>query len=181
MSSEQELIERVKRGEVECFRTLFEKYGQRLFNVVLHLVGDYEEANDVVQEAFVKAYQAINTFRSQSRFYTWLYRIGVNQARDHLRRRKSQPSTVPLEDLGTEDSVSAPNRDRRRQAVDRILASLTPDAREIMLLREAEGFSYEEIAEILGISPGTVKSRLARARADVRLRFGSAKNVVKEL
>jgi RNA polymerase sigma-70 factor (ECF subfamily) len=167
---------------------LFDKYGQRLFNVVNHLVGDFEEAHDITQEAFVKAYQAIESFNFRSEFYTWLYRIGVNQARDHLRRRKHQLPTRPFNENAFSPSVKPPtgeaasesNRLHLQQTIDRILESLNPQQREILTLREIEGFSYAEIAEILGLSLGTVKSKLARTRADIRHRFGAAKDILKE-
>ncbi len=186
MNDDRQLIEQIKRGDSECFRLLFEKYAPRLFNVVNHLVDDYDEANDITQEAFVKAYQAIGSFNFRSEFYTWLYRIGVNQARDHLRRRKHRMVRLTTSDQS--DALTPPgpavspdsNRLRLQHTIRQILTTLNPVEREIITLREIEGLSYAEIAETLKISLGTVKSRLARTRENVRQRFGSVKNLLKE-
>jgi len=188
LSDDRQLIERIQRGDSECFRLLFEKYAQRLFNVVCHLVDDYDEANDITQEAFVKAYRSIGSFNFRSEFYTWLYRIGVNQAHDHLRRRKHRMGRLTTSDqadaLASRGPDGSPDSNRLRlrlqHTIHQILAALNPIEREIITLREIEGLSYAEIAEMLQISLGTVKSRLARTRANVRQRFGPVKNLLKE-
>lgn len=151
------------------------KYQDRLFNTVLHVTGSREESEDVVQEAFVQAFLKLSTFQRNSGFYTWLYRIAVNTAVSRRRRKRVEASL----DNGKEQGGHEPH-DRTEAVEDRVLreerakllqsamAALPEDFRSILVLREMEGFDYEQIAEVLDLPLGTVRSRLHRARIQLR-------------
>jgi RNA polymerase sigma-70 factor (ECF subfamily) len=151
------------------------KYQDRLFNTVVHVAGSREEAEDVAQEAFVQAYVKLSSFHRESAFYTWLYRIAFNIAVSRRRRKKNEVSLdAGREDSGREptDDVEAPGeqllRQERANLVHSALAALSDEHRSILVLREMEGFEYEQISEILDLPTGTVRSRLHRARLHLR-------------
>ena len=178
MTREQEaaVIQSVLDGDVNAFETLVKEYEKNVYNLALRMTGNSEDAADMAQEAFIKAYNSLSSFRGDSKFSVWLYRIVSNVCLDYLRSRTRKP-TVSLStenddgeevELDIADESQSPelllDRSLTRDAVRRGLAALPPDHREILLLREIQGLSYEEIAAALGLEAGTVKSRIFRAR-----------------
>ena len=178
MTREQEaaVIQSVLDGNVNAFETLVKEYEKNVYNLALRMTGNSEDAADMSQEAFIKAYNSLSSFRGDSKFSVWLYRIVSNVCLDYLRSRTRKP-TVSLStenddgeevELDIADESQSPelllDRSLTRDAVRRGLAALPPDHREILLLREIQGLSYEEIAAALGLEAGTVKSRIFRAR-----------------
>lgn len=173
-AAEQEALEFCKQGRKEAFRPLVEAYFARLVRVARGVVGDAEEARDLVQEAFVAAYRAIDTFTPGRPFYPWMRGILLNRCKVHLRtrRRALRRSRAAAERpghwvLGANVSP-APERRRTSDLVRRAMASLDEDDREILVLKHVEGYSYDELAEVLGIGSGTVASRLYRARGRLK-------------
>jgi RNA polymerase sigma-70 factor (ECF subfamily) len=170
-----QLIDEALRGDAESFGELVRKYQDRLFNTVLHVAGRREEAEDVVQEAFVQAFLKLDSFHRESAFYTWLYRIAFNIAISRRRRRKGETSIdQQREAAGVEplDDAEAPEerllREERAEQLSGALKRLSDEHRAILVLREMEGCCYETIAEILDLPVGTVRSRLHRARLQLR-------------
>ena len=174
------LIRAALSGEEEAFRVLMERYKSRAFHVALGIAGDPDDALDVVQEAFVKAYYNLKEFRFGANFYTWFYRLLVNQAIDRW-RKTSRSQAVPLdekwlsEEVSPPDSVAYPRTPEElaenRQlsdAIARAIAGLPEYHRAVILLREVDGLAYEEIAKTLNCSVGTVMSRLHYARAKLK-------------
>lgn len=170
-----QLIEKTLAGDKAAFGELVCRYQDRLYNMVTHTIGCAVEAEDVVQEAFVQAYTKLSSFRQDSAFYTWLYRIAVNAAIS--RRRKKRPTisvehhqevsgTEPLDDA--EMPTERLEREERVSQVHEALGQLNEQHRAILVLREIEGFCYEEISEILDMPIGTVRSRLHRARSHLK-------------
>ena len=178
---EEILIQRASKGDSGAFETLVVTYEKGVYNLAFRLVGDREDAMDIVQEVFLKAYQALPRFRGDSRFSTWIYRVCVNASLDHLRKKQKQPSYSLDEPLALkESSVTREVADENQNVEDSVevkfmssdvlatLKNLDPAHRAIILLSDVQGYSYQEIADILGLSMGTVKSRLHRARNMVR-------------
>ncbi|MDH4134060.1 MAG: RNA polymerase sigma factor RpoE [Gammaproteobacteria bacterium] len=183
-SIDQELVVRVQKGDKGAFDLLVRKYQHRIAKLVSRYVRDRTEVEDVTQEAFIKAFRAIRGFRGESAFYTWLYRIAINTAKNYL---VSQGRRLPTADLETEEAeavevgtnlrdATTPERQMLAgeigEAVERVLARLPDDLRTAITLREIEGLSYEEIAGIMECPVGTVRSRIFRAREaiDIELR-----------
>ena len=173
---EKHCIERVLKGDANAFEHLVHAYEKTVYNLALRTLGNREDAEDVTQEAFLKAYRSLDSFRGDSKFSVWLYRIVSNLCLDLLRSRQRKPTqSLTVEDddgetdeLEISDDHFSPEKllDRKltRESVQRGLASLPDDARQILLLRELQGMSYEEIGQTLDLEPGTVKSRIFRAR-----------------
>jgi RNA polymerase sigma-70 factor (ECF subfamily) len=174
---DQLLVERVQRGDKKAFELLVIKYQRKLMRLVSRLVRDQAEAEDVVQEAFIKAYRALPQFRGESAFYTWLYRIGINTAKNYLvtQGRRAPTSTETnaeeaetfddaeqLRDINTPESMLATKQ--IAATVNVAMESLPEELRVAISLREIEGLSYDEIAEAMGCPIGTVRSRIFRAR-----------------
>ncbi|MCK9188349.1 RNA polymerase sigma factor RpoE [Acidithiobacillus sp.] len=170
------LVQRVQKGEKGAFDLLVRKYQHKVISLVGRFVRTPEEAEDVAQEAFVKAYRALTSFRGDSAFYTWLYRIAVNTAKNHLVAQGRQVSIVDAE---TEDAEQFASADGLREYdtpeglllsrelaehIDKALTSLPEDLRTAVTLREFEGLSYDEIAVVMECPVGTVRSRIFRAR-----------------
>lgn len=169
------LIQDTLRGSPVAFGRLVEKYQDRLYNTMLHFVGDAEETLDVVQEAFIHAYLNLKSFQGESAFYTWLYRIAFNIAATYHRRKKPVESIDRLRaEMGHEtvdpghSPTSRAEREERSQRVRQVIATLSEDHRAVLVLRDLGGYTYEEIAQILDIPIGTVRSRLHRARLELR-------------
>ncbi len=175
-----ELVSLLKQGKEKAFDALFQMYQRRIFNLSLRMLGDHEEASDLTQEVFVKLYRAIHQFREQSSFYTWLYRIAINTCKNRLEktRRKSKFETPFDHELeasqGTTQTASPDSpldtveRLETREAILEALSKLPDKAKSIIVLRDFQNLNYEEISEILECTTGTVKSRLSRARAQLR-------------
>ena len=176
---DQKLIIRVQKGDKTAFDLLVRKYQHKIAKLVGRYVRDHAEAEDVTQEAFIKAYRALRGFRGDSAFYTWLYRIAVNTAKNYLESRGRRPVSLDLELEGLEmldDSESlreqaTPERQlltgEIATTIQQVLDLLPADLRMAITLREVEGLSYEEIAEIMDCPIGTVRSRIFRAREAV--------------
>jgi len=176
-----ELVERDQRGQPEAYGELVRRYQDRVFNACWRICGHLEDARDLTQEAFLKAFEGLGAFRQQSGFYTWIFRVAVNLSLSH-RRNVHRRRTVSLDanptGAGTQaeelvkrvrndsddDPTRAPGEAELHGAVARALHALDDDHRAVVVLRDIEGFDYQEIAAILQIPPGTVKSRLFRAR-----------------
>ncbi len=174
---DQQLVERAQRGDKHAFELLVTKYQRRLGRLISRFVRNAAEAEDVTQEAFIKAYRALPAFRGDSAFYTWLYRIGINTAKNHLvAQGRRAPTSTPLdaeeaeafEDAALLHEVSTPENElMSKQVVEVVNASLQQlpeDLRTALTLREIEGLSYEEIAAVMNCPIGTVRSRIFRAR-----------------
>ncbi len=175
MNDEEDLIESSLAGNCKAFEVLVQRYQDRLYTAMISVVGNAEEAEDVVQEAFIQAYLKLETFQQNSRFFTWLYRIAFNFALAKRRRNRGYLSLdAGREALGQDPECDGELPDERitrfedATLVHKALALLTEDHRAILVLREMEDMSYEEIAEVLGISIGTVRSRLNRARFSLK-------------
>ncbi len=174
---DQQLVERAQRGDKYAFELLVVKYQRRLARLISRFVRDAAEVEDVTQEAFIKAYRALPAFRGESAFYTWLYRIGINTAKNYLLalKRRAPTSTSSntedaegFEDAGLLQEVSTPENELMSKQVVEVVNSslqeLPDDLRTALTLREIEGLSYEEIASVMNCPIGTVRSRIFRAR-----------------
>jgi RNA polymerase sigma-70 factor (ECF subfamily) len=177
-----ELVARAKQGDRDAFDTIVERYTPRIYNLSLRITGSREEAEDCVQDAFLRAFKGLGHFRGEAAFSTWLYRVAMNVANDASRRLGSKPiaaseladpdSNLPppeLERLGeSAHSTDSPEtsllKAQRRQVVTEAIRSLPQNHRTVIVLYDLQGLSYEEIAHVLGTRVGTVKSRLNRAR-----------------
>ena len=172
--TERELLDRARRGDEDAFAQLVEDNQRRLYNLALRMTGRPEDAEEVVQEAFLNAWRGLDFFKGDSTFATWVYRLTSNAAIDHLRRARRAGEPLSLsgdeEDAATElpDPDPGPQeeleRTERAAALRRALDTLSPPHRQVLEMRALDGLSYEEIAQLLDLTPGTVKSRLARAR-----------------
>ncbi|MCS7466240.1 sigma-70 family RNA polymerase sigma factor [Stieleria sp. ICT_E10.1] len=177
---ESELIDRALAGDRSAFAELVRQNQDRLFASMLQVTGSPEEAEEASQEAFIRAFVKLDTFQRNSQFFTWVYRIAFNSALTLRRKKKARVSLDQLrEDNGMEmggddEGVDEPMlRDERVSLVRRAIDTLTEEHRKILVLREMDEFAYEEIAEILEISIGTVRSRLSRARRQLKLAIES--------
>ena len=178
MTREQEaqIVRRVLQGDVNAFERLVTEYEKAVYAIAQRMTGNAEDAADMTQETFIKAYNSLQSFRGDSKFSVWLYRIASNVCLDFLRSRSRKPTvSLSVEDdegeegqLDIADESQSPEllmeRGLTRDAVRRGLDTLPPDYRQILLLREIQGLSYDEIAAVLEIEVGTVKSRIFRAR-----------------
>ena len=182
-STDKELVKRVQKGDKGAFDVLVLKYEQKIVNLVMRYVRDPEQALDISQEAFIKASRALPRFRGDSAFSPWLYRIAVNTAKNYLAAQRRRPTDIELDlqdpeqyglhaklkETDTPEGVSLSNE--LKETVERAIAALPEDLRTAIILRELEGMSYEEIAQTMECPVGTVRSRLFRARADLRDRL----------
>ncbi len=173
---EKELVRLSQKGNGEAFGQLVERYKTKVFNLALSSTRDRTAADDLAQEIFIKAYYSLPKFQFKSEFGTWLYRVAVNHIKDYLRKNKKKFAEISLEARGEKDLSAGiedfrekkQTEEKRRELVQAALRSLPEKHRIILTLRDIEGLSYEEIASILGLSPGTVDSRLFRARKKLR-------------
>jgi RNA polymerase sigma-70 factor (ECF subfamily) len=184
-SSDKKLVKRVQRGDKGAFDLLVLKYQHKIVNLVMRYVRDPELALDITQEAFIKAYRALPRFRGDSAFYTWMYRIAVNTAKNHLAAQRRRPMNVELDlqdpdqydlhaklkETDTPEAVTLSNE--LKETVERAIAALPEDLRTAIILRELEGMSYEEIAQTMECPVGTVRSRIFRARDAISKKVGS--------
>jgi len=174
---ESALLERAKRGDTEAFAALVERYQRRVVGVAFAVVHNQDDAVELAQEAFVRAFQNLKKFESRSSFSTWLYRIAANLSID-FRRREGRHVVLRGEDAAAEisripsaegDSYRAAARNELGQRIQSALQQLTPEHRAVILLREVEGLSYDEICGVLQVPRGTVMSRLHYARGRLRV------------
>jgi RNA polymerase sigma-70 factor (ECF subfamily) len=172
--SDEVLITLFQQGERGAFRFLVERYQARIKNLIYSIFHEPDIIDDLAQEVFIKAYEALPNFRFQSSFYTWLYRIAVNKSRDELRRRKirrffSLQTLLDSSDHELASKLAVEPRDNEvQELIASALKSLPERFRTVIILKDIDGLSYEEIAEVLQCELGTVKSRLFRARASLR-------------
>lgn len=172
-----QMVLAVREGDTTAYRGLVEKYQERVYHMVYGMLRNQEDARDITQDAFVKAYDNLQKFRLESSFYTWIYRIAMNLAIDLLRKRKRRPVTDFDEQIATRDErggiddvhhQDGPGRTlERKRLYARIMGAmqqLPEDQRQVVLLRELEGLSYKEIAEVMEVPEGTIMSRLYYAR-----------------
>lgn len=172
VDADRELVERARAGERAAFDQLVERYQRRLLRLVLRLLRDQAEAEDVVQETFLKAYRALPRFRGESAFYTWLYRIAINGARNAILRRRLRGAGAvasPPQDIATPESMLLSKQ--VMATIDAAMEALPLELRTAIVLREIEGLSYEEIAQIMECPLGTVRSRIFRAREAIARRL----------
>jgi RNA polymerase sigma-70 factor (ECF subfamily) len=174
---DQKLVEKAQKGDKKAFGMLVEKYQRRLNRLLSRMVRDQSEIEDIVQDSFIKAYRAINNFRGDSAFYTWLYRIGINTAKNHLVKLGKRPKAmndVEIEDIENfEDAQDLRNLETPESsmmssqivtAVNQTIEALPDELKQAISLREMDGLSYEEIADLMNCPIGTVRSRIFRAR-----------------
>jgi RNA polymerase sigma-70 factor, ECF subfamily len=171
VDDDRELVARLRAGDNAAATELVDRYAPRLHAMLLHLCqGDAEQAGEFTQEAFARAWERLDRFAGESSFFTWLYRLARNRAIDLLARKR--PQAMATDDQRHASSEPTPSRAMAQaelvSAVRHALTQISPEAREIILLRDFEGLDYDAIAEALGIAEGTVKSRLSRARASLR-------------
>ena len=168
-----QLVERVKGGDNAAFRALVERHQRKAFAVALGLLRHREDAMDVCQEAFLRVHKSIANFDGDAQFFTWLYRIIYNLCIDQLRRRRFEQVSIDDADARgeleapSEDPVGRVNRDELRARIEAALEQLTPAHRAVLVLREVQGLSYKEIADVVGCQIGTVMSRLFHARKNL--------------
>lgn len=183
-TSDLNLVKRIQNGDKSAFKDLVERYQNKLFSIAFGMVRQREDAMDLVQEAFLKAYRNLDKFEGTSAFYTWLYRITVNVCIDHIRKIKKRYE-VDYDDQKLVDSKIVgentllpstlginPDHNLRRkellEQIDKALEKLSPNHRQAIILREIHGLSYDEIADVLDVSKGTVMSRLHHARKNLQ-------------
>ena len=184
-TSDQALVERVQRGDRRAFDLLVLRYQQRIVKLIMRYVHDPAEAQDVAQEAFLKAYRALPRFRGDSAFFTWLYRIAINTAKNYLVTLRRRPVSFDP-DLQDSDSLEISERlkdeespeglalqEELGRAVVAAMAALPEELRNAIMLREIDGLSYEEIAQAMDCPIGTVRSRIFRARAAIDERIAA--------
>jgi RNA polymerase sigma-70 factor (ECF subfamily) len=184
-STDKELVKRVQKGDKGAFDLLVLKYEHKIVNLVMRYVRDPETALDISQEAFIKAYRALPRFRGDSAFYTWLYRIAVNTAKNHLAAQRRRPADIELDlqdpdqyglhaklkETDTPEAVSL--SDELQEILERAIQALPDDLRTAIVLRELDGMSYEEIAQTMDCPVGTVRSRIFRARDAIGKKVGT--------
>jgi len=174
-ADDQDLARKAANGDREAFEELVLTYEKKVFNIAYRMSGSYDDASELAQEAFIKVFKSINSFRADSEFGTWIYRITVNVCLDYIRKRKKQTQMI-VEDLGEDDYIlhNTPSREmspgeyaearETAREINHALEELKDEQKAMIVLRDIEGFTYNEIANMLQISEGTVKSRINRAR-----------------
>jgi RNA polymerase sigma-70 factor (ECF subfamily) len=184
-STDKELVKRVQKGDKGAFDLLVLKYEQKIVNLVMRYVRDPELALDITQEAFIKAYRALPRFRGDSAFYTWLYRIAVNTAKNYLAAQRRRPMDIELDmqdpdqyglhaKLKETDTPEGLTISQELQEIlERAIEALPDDLRTAIILRELDGMSYEEIAQTMECPVGTVRSRIFRARDAIGKKVGN--------
>ena len=187
------LVRRAKRGDYQAFNLIVMKYQSRIIGIAMKFVKDIHIAEDIAQEAFIKAYKSIDSFREQSAFYTWLYTITANTSKNFLaskkRRKEFSESEILTSDKNNSEILDIPGGDspeeilaanKLREVIFESLNNLPQDIRTVISLREFEGLSYEEIAEVLNCPIGTVRSRIFRGREIIQKRISPFLDIDKE-
>lgn len=179
-TSDAELIQRFLDGETEAFAWIVKRHEDYVHNSVIYMTGDDREAEDITQEVFLKVYRGIKNFRHEAELRTWLYRIAVNTVRSGWRKQKRRPSCDSLQNRPPVDLPPGPDgqnpvhkivQQETIREVKKAIAELKQEWREVIVLRDIEGLTYAEVAEVLHVPEGTVKSRLARGREALRGRL----------
>ena len=184
-TTDAQLVRRVQKGDKGAFDLLVLKYQHKIVNLVMRYVRDPDQALDITQEAFLKAYRALPRFRGDAAFYTWMYRIAVNTAKNYLAAQRRRPMDVELDlqdpeqyelhatlkETDTPEGVTLSNE--LYETVERAIAALPEDLRTAIVLRELDGMSYEEIAQTMECPVGTVRSRIFRARDAISKKIGA--------
>lgn len=178
LPEEMDLVRRAQGGDLKAFESLVQMHEMKIYNLALRMTGNPEDAQDLAQEAFLTAFRRLGEFRMESRFSTWMYRLASNLCIDFLRREKRRKTiSYPLEDWEGQapdipdhrhDPHAELERAEQRRMLEAGLCKLSPEHRQILILREISGLTYDEIGAILGLESGTVKSRIARARLRLR-------------
>lgn len=181
-ANDQSLIRQCRAGDVDAFGGLVLRYQDRLFGTLVHLLGSLDDARDVTQDAFVLAFEKLATFRGDSAFYSWLFRIAYNAAMTRKRKERRRPTSLDearhqhgdrlLDERADADPAAALDTEERQTMVQRALDELADDYRTAIILKEIEGLRYDQIAEIVGCPIGTVRSRIHRARHELREKLG---------
>ncbi len=178
--SDHDLIRRVQSGDAAAFDALVERYKGRLYSLIYNMMGNHEDAADLSQEVFLKAFKSIHSFRSQANFYTWLYRIGVNTALNFLKRRKEPHLSLNewgpdaegepfLKELASKETAgSALHMNELREKLNEALQKLSEDHRTVVVLHDIEGMRHQEVARVLGCSEATARSRLFYAHQQLQ-------------
>jgi RNA polymerase sigma-70 factor (ECF subfamily) len=183
--TDKQLVKRVQKGDKGAFDLLVLKYQHKIVNLVMRYVRDPEMALDITQDAFIKAYRALPRFRGDSAFYTWIYRIAVNTAKNYLAAQRRRPMDIELDlqdpeqydlhaklkETDTPEAVAI--SDEVQEILERAIAALPEDLRTAIILRELDGMSYEEIAQTMDCPVGTVRSRIFRARDAIGKKVGA--------
>lgn len=166
------LIQKAARGDEVAFEQLVKEHQNLVYNAALRLCGNREDAMDISQETFIKAWRALGKFRFECSFSTWIYRIAVNTAKDYMKKENSMPHGVEISEIGDVSTDDSPDeatiKNDRVNALKSAMDKLSLEHKEIIALRDIEGYSYEEIASMLSLEGGTVKSRINRARSALR-------------
>jgi RNA polymerase sigma-70 factor (ECF subfamily) len=180
-SNEQDLIEKCLAGQAEAFGSLIAPYQDRLYNTLFRMTGHREDAAELFQESMVRVYRGLRSYQGDSAFYTWLYRIVLNVAFTDRRRKKSRPIATESISSATSRELADPDSSREtgrnveraetRGIIEEALAAIAEPYRVVLVLKDIDGLKYEEIAEILDVPIGTVRSRLHRARSEMRDRL----------
>jgi RNA polymerase sigma-70 factor (ECF subfamily) len=181
--TDQNLVKRAQNGDSDAFRLLVERYQRKVFSIAFNVVRDREDAMDLAQDAFVKAFKSLDSFKGEASFYTWIYRIVVNLGIDHTRKSRRY-KTVDYDDTLKRDDVAGDGsilpsrlgtnpskvlgRKELLDQMERALDTLSPNHREAIFLREIEGLSYEQMAVVMNVSKGTIMSRLHHARKNMQ-------------
>ena len=177
---ERSLIRQCQKGDMQAFRQLVERYEGRIYGLACSMLGDPEAAKDAAQEAFIRVYGALERFEGRSSFYTYLYRIATNVCLTFAQREQRRPDRISIEGMqevnemtldrfwGTDKPQNDIDALGLREEIEKVLDHLSPDHRAVVVLKDIEDLSQEEIADVLDVSIGTVKSRLSRARARLR-------------
>lgn len=183
--SDRELVDRVVAGDREAFTPLLQRYQRKILNFMYRMIGERDVAEDLTQEVFLKAYEALPRFRKEAAFSTWLFRIAHNHCVNSLKRRKREipmaalekdpPNGNPLARLADPSPSTEQNLEQRelRAIIQEKLAELTPEHRAVLVLRDIQGLSYDEIASTLELEGGTVRSRIHRARMELKEKLRS--------
>lgn len=177
LENEKDLLKRSKSGDIEAFELLIEAYQKKVFNLAYRMLGNHDDASELAQEVFIKVYRSLKSFKEESQFSTWIYRIATNVCLDELRKRKNKKLIYIDESIkGEEEDLNRQVEDNRptpdiiaernhlKKAVNSAIQTLSEEHKIVIILRDIQGFSYEEIAEIVKCPTGTVKSRINRAR-----------------
>lgn len=193
IDDEKNLLTKAKNNDIDAFEKLIEAYQKKVFNIAFRILGNYDDANDAAQEVFIRVYRSLNSFKEQSTFSTWIYRITTNVCLDELRKRKNNKLVYIDEEIKNEDGemkrqiesdepspdIIAEKNELKRQ-INEAINDLTDEHKLVIVLRDIQGFSYSEIADITKIPEGTVKSRINRARQSLREIIVNKKELLNE-